>query len=153
MKKDIILENKSYKVVSYKEGNEPANVVITQPGHNSSRRCSMPNGVDAVWQNPYNFNAPDNIKFNYKKVTLEERSVGSKVSLCDLMNHYYNLSTSELDSMREDVQTAKVSELDLEVEKLKKTRKELEESMKKFNLEFEKFRTETAGILEGKEKL
>ena len=88
----------------------------------------MPNGIDAIWHNPYNYNSPDTIEFNYKKTTLEKRNVGSKASLCDLMNHYYNLSKNELELKLVEVQKYVKSELEEKIEQLTETKNKLESS-------------------------
>lgn len=147
MEKDIIFENKEFKVVGYEKGDEPVNIAITIPKNGNGSRYSMLNGVDIKINNPWTWNKPIKIEFHYKSIIIEERKLGTIVSLCDLMNHYYNLSKNDLDVLLKTVQERVKSDLENEIELLVIKKNDLNQHLEELEKYFEKFSTETRAII------
>lgn len=150
MEKDIIFDNKEFKVVSYQKGDEPVNIAIVYPEHNSVSRFLMTNGLDVLIDNPFDYYASTMVYFSFKNVCLEERKLGTKVSLCDLMNYYYNLNKTDLERIYEEVQKQTKSALVSEIELLKNKKIDLEQRLIELEEYFKKFTTDTAAILNEK---
>jgi hypothetical protein len=148
MKTEIILENNEFKVVSVEDYDTSLNIAIRYPSNNSESISNMANGVDVLLINPYDFNAPIRAKFLYKNVSLEERKVGSKVTFCEVLNHYNKHDEDQLNKKLIEVQQGIKSELEIEIEKLNETKKKLIETNEKLKNLFEGFNKEVSIIID-----
>jgi hypothetical protein len=131
MKKDITFENGKFIVTSYEENAEPANIALKFPQNGYTNNYSMPNGVDVRLHTPYGWHSPTRVEFLYHDFCVEKRKAGNKVSLCDMLNHYYAMSSSELEERLQSAQTSSKSQLEEELDELNNRKKTLMETVDK----------------------
>lgn len=131
MKKDITFENGKFIVTGYEENAEPANIALKFPQNGYTNNYSMPNGVDVRLHTPYNWHSPTIVEFLYQNFSVEKRKAGNKVSLCDMLNHYYSMSDSELKERLQSAQTSTKSQLEQELDELNNRKKSLMDTVDK----------------------
>lgn len=134
MARYIIVENDSFKAIESE--NIPINLVLMEPNKTWSDNdyTLVNNGIRISWLDYYNDNRWKCLTINYKGTKLIEINGVKKIQVViDALNRFKFISFEELEELYQKALESKKSELELEIEKLKKDQIEAKESFSEYS--------------------
>ena len=135
MKKYILVENNSFKVIESE--NQPMNYALVEPNktYNNNSYVLINNGVQVFWLDEYKWNGKYKcLTVIYKKAKLFEKNAVTNIqTVVDALNKYNNISEDELKRIHDKALREEKSELEVEVEKLRIEKTKAKEQTKKYS--------------------
>ncbi|MBB3125297.1 hypothetical protein FHS04_002841 [Mesoflavibacter sabulilitoris] len=134
MKKYIIVENNSFKVIESE--NQPLSFVLVEPNktYNNNSYVLVNNGVHISWLDEYKWNGKYRcLTVTFKKTKLFELNAIKNIQIVvDVLNEYKNMSDIELNEKYQKALVTEKSELEAEVEQLRIERNNSKKATEKY---------------------
>ncbi|MFC5193755.1 hypothetical protein ACFPH8_00300 [Bizionia hallyeonensis] len=146
MAKAYIAKNEKFELKSGHE--KPESISVFYECNYTSQRYILTNfNILVIWSKLYSDLEDNTFQIIYKDVVLVSIIITQLQNIADYLNKFNTISKEELNKLYAAAQLNEKTELDLEIEKLKETKKELHEKMELF-LEIESKAKELSELVE-----
>jgi hypothetical protein len=154
MKKYIIVENNSFKVIESE--NQPLSFALVEPNktYNHNTYFLINTGMHISWLDEYKWNGKHKcLTVEYKKTKLFELNAVNNIQIVvDALNKYNNLTEDELKRIHKKALIEEKSELEVEVENLRIEKAKARKETKKYNHLIEQMKRIVQNIIELEEE-